>query len=87
METAIRRASKIVKGGFAGIGRELGGISHRTVWAWHSRGRVPQEYCPRIEEMTAGAVRCEELNPDVDWQSIRDAFAKTARKSRSKEAA
>lgn len=78
MSTPIKRASELVPGGYAGIGRALGGISHRTVWAWHARGRVPKEYCPQIELLTGGAVRCEELNPDVDWQAMRLALSQSA---------
>ena len=33
--------------------------------------QVPAERCPAIERATGGAVRCEELRPDVDWAAIR----------------
>ena len=39
-------------------------------WALEQR-RVPAERCPAIERATSGAVRCEELRPDVDWAAIR----------------
>lgn len=39
-------------------------------WALEQR-RVPAERCPAIERATGGAVRCEELRPDVDWAAIR----------------
>jgi DNA-binding transcriptional regulator YdaS (Cro superfamily) len=41
-------------------------------WATGKR-RVPAERCPAIERVTAGAVRCEDLRPDVDWAYLRNA--------------
>ena len=36
------------------------------------RGRqVPAERCPEIEKATHGAVRCEDLRPDIDWAYLR----------------
>ncbi len=32
---------------------------------------VPADLCPAIERATGGAVRCEELRPDVDWSVLR----------------
>jgi DNA-binding transcriptional regulator YdaS (Cro superfamily) len=32
---------------------------------------VPAERCIEIERATNGAVRCEDLRPDVDWAFIR----------------
>jgi len=40
-------------------------------WAAESR-RVPAEHCPAIERATGGAVRCEDLRPDVDWTFLRN---------------
>lgn len=37
---------------------------------WHRNG-VPEDKCAAIEAATAGAVRCEDLRPDVEW--TRDA--------------
>lgn len=33
---------------------------------------VPAELCPVIERATKGAVRCEELRPDVAWSVLRE---------------
>jgi DNA-binding transcriptional regulator YdaS (Cro superfamily) len=38
---------------------------------WRSRGRVPADYCPAIERVTEGKVRCEDLRPDVEWSVLR----------------
>lgn len=48
------------------------GCQPQLVWQW-SRGvrRVPAERCPEIERATGGAVRCEELRPDVAWDVLR----------------
>jgi len=40
-------------------------------WAFRPDKQVPAERCPAIERATGGAVTCEELRPDVDWQFIR----------------
>lgn len=47
------------------------GISPQATQQWSAQGRVPAEYCPRIEHLLAGAVRCEELNDRVEWELIR----------------
>lgn len=39
-------------------------------WKCGSR-QVPAERCPAIERATGGAVRCEDLRPDVDWAYLR----------------
>lgn len=49
------------------------GVVQQQVWNWLSRGRVPAEHCPAIERATGGAVRCEDLRPDVDWAVLRNA--------------
>lgn len=41
-----------------------------SAWASGDR-RVPAERCPEIERATAGAVRCEDLRPDVAWDVLR----------------
>ncbi len=33
--------------------------------------QVPAERCPAIERATDGAVRCEDLRPDVEWGVLR----------------
>jgi len=38
---------------------------------WLHRGKVPADYCPTIERVTGGAVRCEDLRPDVEWSVLR----------------
>jgi DNA-binding transcriptional regulator YdaS (Cro superfamily) len=47
-------------------------VSQPTISEW-LRGdrRVPAERCPQIERATEGAVRCEELRPDVAWDVLR----------------
>lgn len=47
------------------------GVPSRNIWAWLERGNVPAERCPAIEKATNGAVRCEDLRPDVDWAYLR----------------
>lgn len=40
--------------------------------------QVPAERCPAIERATGGAVRCEDLRPDVDWGVLRGDPAEVA---------
>lgn len=56
------------------LARKLG-VSPVLVHQWKKRGpegrQVPAERCPEIEKATGGAVRCEDLRPDVDWAYLR----------------
>lgn len=47
-------------------GWEIG--SHNTITQWRAT-RVPEKYCPDIEDLTA--VRCEEICPDTNWAVLR----------------
>jgi len=48
------------------------GVSDVIVSQWKTGTRqVPAERCPVIERTTGGAVRCEDLRPDVDWAYLR----------------
>ena len=48
------------------------GVSPVIISQWKTGARqVPAERCPAIERATNGAVRCEELRPDVDWAYLR----------------
>lgn len=68
-ETPIDRAIALCGGASALAG--LLEIAPSTPLMWKARGRVPAEYCPGIERLTQGAVRCEDLRPDVDWSVLR----------------
>ena len=58
-------------GGQASLARILG-VKPPTVNQWIGADRpIPAERCPAIERATDGAVRCEELRPDVDWSVVR----------------
>lgn len=51
---------------------KLLGVSSAAVGQWKNGERqVPAERCPEIERATAGAVRCEDLRPDVAWDVLR----------------
>lgn len=47
------------------------GVVPQVVHNWLVRGNVPADHCPSIERVTLGAVRCEDLRPDVDWEYLR----------------
>lgn len=48
------------------------GIAPSVVSQWKNGVRqVPAEHCPSVEKATNGAVRCEDLRPDVDWAYLR----------------
>jgi DNA-binding transcriptional regulator YdaS (Cro superfamily) len=69
MTTELLRAERIA-GSQSALANGIG-VSPQTVNNWIRRGNVPAEYCPRIEAFTNGAVRCEDLRPDVPWSVIR----------------
>ena len=79
----IYTAIKIV-GGLARMSELLStpgrAVTAQAVYNWRVRGSVPADFCPAIERLTKGQVRCEELRPDVDWA---DRVYKPKRKVRS----
>ncbi|AXK39634.1 transcriptional regulator [Crenobacter cavernae] len=66
-KTPIDKAIELL-GGVSATAR-LFGVTPWAVSKW--RQRVPAERCIDIEKATKGAVRCEELRPDVDWAFLR----------------
>ncbi len=66
---ALTKAQEIL-GSQTALARAVG-LVPQVVNNWHRRGRVPADYCPKIERATNGAVRCEDLRPDVDWAFLR----------------
>ena len=51
-------------GSFAAIAA-ICGVSREAARKWID---LPVEHCPAIEGHTGGAIRCEDLRPDIDWQ-------------------
>ncbi|WP_327212924.1 YdaS family helix-turn-helix protein [Ramlibacter sp. Leaf400] len=68
----VNPAAKAIRllGGPVRAAASIGVERYQTVQSW-VRNRVPAEYCPLIERATDGAVRCEELRPDVAWDVLR----------------
>lgn len=58
-------------GGPVSAARLLGVSRYQTVQQWISSGSVPPKYCPKIEQLLDGEVRCEQLCPSVDWSYLR----------------
>jgi DNA-binding transcriptional regulator YdaS (Cro superfamily) len=59
------------QGGNLHLARAVG-VSAVIISQWKTGARqVPAERCPAIEKATDGAVRCEDLRPDVDWAYLR----------------
>lgn len=55
------------------------GVSQGLVYQWLAGKRpVAAEQCPKIEAITNGEVRCEELNSNVDWAFVRASGEKAA---------
>jgi len=60
------------KRGQASLLGRLMNVSPVLISQWANGHRpIPAERCPEIERATGGAVICEDLRPDVDWQVIR----------------
>ena len=48
------------------------GVTPQAVCFWRDGLRVfPAHLAPTVERLTEGAVRCEDLRPDVDWAYLR----------------
>lgn len=59
------------RGSAAFLARALG-VPEELVSQWKTGARrVPAERCPQIERLTEGAVLCEEMRPDVEWDVLR----------------
>lgn len=69
---ALQQAVEIAKGQ-AALAAAIG-VKQQHVWNWLNRegAKVPAEHCPAIERATGGAVRCEDLRPDVAWGVLRE---------------
>jgi DNA-binding transcriptional regulator YdaS (Cro superfamily) len=65
LAAAVRSA-----GGVTELSRSIG-VPPSLPSMWRKRGRVPAEHCPAIERATKGAVRCEDLRPDIEWGVLR----------------
>ncbi len=71
-QEALRKAVQIV-GSQGSLARKMGnGITQAHVHYWLTRAPVvPAEHCPTIEHIVGRAVRCEDLNPRVNWWVLR----------------
>lgn len=68
--SGIRKACEYV-GGVSALAQRLD-ITSSAVSQWvNGLRRVPAEQCPKIERITAGKVRCENLRPDIEWAVLR----------------
>lgn len=73
---ALRAAIKAA-GGITKLAELLGdGTRSQTIANWMTRG-VPLERCVIIQKVTG--IRCEDLNPDIDWKTMRDVLCGPAR--------
>lgn len=82
----IKRAAHII-GGITKLAKELD-VTPPAIHHWISGIRpIPAERCPQIERATKGAVRCEDLRPDVDWSVLRGSPPHGTVDSESDEAA
>ena len=70
MNNAINRACEII--GSQAILAKMLGVHASLPSQWVNGHRpIPAERCIEIERATNGAVRCEDLRPDVDWAYLR----------------
>jgi DNA-binding transcriptional regulator YdaS (Cro superfamily) len=73
---ALRRAIKKADG-ITKLAELLGdGTKSQTIANWMTRG-VPLERCLLIEKITG--VRCEDLNPEIDWKTMREVLCAPGR--------
>lgn len=73
---ALREAIKKA-GGITKLAEQLGeGTKSQTISNWMTRG-VPLERCVLIQKITG--VRCEDLNPEIDWKTMREVLCAPGR--------
>lgn len=70
MNEAIKRAINL-KGSGAAFASAIDRSPQFVSQLLRGERSVPAELCPLIERATGGAVRCEELRPDVAWDVLR----------------
>lgn len=58
-------------GSMSALARALKLSGYQVVQQWIANSRVPAEHCVRIEELTQGRIRCEELNNRINWAVVR----------------
>lgn len=46
-------------------------ISRNSVHEWITKGSIPAERCPDLEEMSGRKFICEDMRPDVNWSVLR----------------
>lgn len=76
VENIAKRAIKAA-GGARSVAK-LFSINPVSVYGWIENDRIPAERCPALEREGRGAVRCEEMRPDVDWAYLRNSAAPEA---------
>jgi DNA-binding transcriptional regulator YdaS (Cro superfamily) len=69
LETALDRAVAAM-GTVAALAAEIN-VAASLPSMWRKRAQVPAKHCPAIERATGGAVRCEDLRPDIEWGVLR----------------
>lgn len=67
---ALAKAIKIL-GGRSPFASAMGKPGPTIDYWMSAAGRVPAEYCPTIERLTARKVTCEQLAPKVEWSVLR----------------
>lgn len=70
MQTGIKKAVSIC-GNQAALANACG-VSQPTVFKWTNGTKIDAAYIPAIIAATNGAVKPEDLRPDVDWAVIRN---------------
>lgn len=64
LDEAVKRA-----GGMPELAARIG-VVPTAISNWRMRGNIPAKHCPAIERETG--VRCEDLQPNVDWAVLRN---------------
>lgn len=59
-------------GGPAKVAEALS-VSVQAVCFWRDGSRrFPAEYCPTLERLNGGRIKCEQMRPDADWAYLRN---------------
>lgn len=77
-KTGIQKALDFYRNNPAILAIAIGdGVTRQAIEGWLKSGRVPHDYCPKLEKMTG--IPCEELRPTGKWDELR-ALRKTTKK-------
>lgn len=75
MSTSLSVYLKAQTGRTTALARFLGIRPSAVIAFCNGDTKIPIKRCPQIEAWTDGAVCCEEIRPDANWQQLRQVMS------------